>query len=116
MKILYRYNGYSQRDIDNPDEFDIIRETEKGYWIATGYVWHGDVEGYEGPQKWVSKTGKKRYAYPTKQEAMVNYIARKTSQIKHCERMIKDAKKGLMIATEDTQDVNDCNTTTLLDT
>ena len=32
--------------------------------------------------KWVSKTSHKRYAYPTEEQAMVNFKARKKRQIK----------------------------------
>lgn len=101
-KHLYRYEGYDGYATRHPVEYCVLRETEKGYWISTGYMTLGeqlDLLKYKGPEKWVSKTGKKRFAYPTKEEAMVNYIARKKSQIKHCKNMIENAEKGLRNAT-----------------
>lgn len=52
-------------------KFILVRETPKGYWIRSVY---GSTE------KWVSKTGKKRYAYPTKEEAL-NYFIKKTELV-----------------------------------
>lgn len=46
-------------------EFDLVKETLKGYWIDCIFK-----------QKWISKTAVKRYAYPTKQEALTNFIRR----------------------------------------
>lgn len=89
MKIewLYRYEGYSEYFLANPYKIKIMKETPKGYWV------------HEEPhRRWVSKTGRKRYAYPTKELALENYIARKLSQIKHHERGIHLAKEGLMNA------------------
>jgi hypothetical protein len=63
-------------------EFEIVKETPKGWWIRdkrfTGvysYFYIGDKP------KWVSKTGKKRFAYPTKKEALFSYIKRKEKQV-----------------------------------
>jgi len=50
--------------------FPLVRETRCGYWIN---VW--------GDDKWVSKTSRKRYAYPTEKLALESYIARKKSQL-----------------------------------
>jgi hypothetical protein len=48
------------------NSFMVVKETRCGYWI----------EAYEG-LKWVSATGKKRFAYPTKDEAINSFHARK---------------------------------------
>lgn len=50
---------------------DLIKETASGYWIT---------QGYSG-KCWVSKRGKKRYAYPTKEEAWRSFKLRKARQI-----------------------------------
>ena len=101
MKIttLYRYEGYSGYNIKNPDMYLIIRETKCGWWVKT-YNEQFVNGKWTAKEKWVSKTGKKRFAYPTKKEAMVNYIARKRSQIKHCINMIQRAETGLFNAGE----------------
>ena len=58
--------------------YNLQRETPKGYWIAYG----GSPGCFIGDERWVSKTSRKRFAYPTKEEAMVNLIARTKSRIK----------------------------------
>jgi len=52
-------------------EFKLVRETPKGYWISEHYE---SKYQFHSPLKWVSKTGKKRYAYPTKEEALKSRI------------------------------------------
>jgi hypothetical protein len=54
--------------------YDLIKETEKGYWI--GY------KNFSSWKKWIPKTSKRRFAYPTKQEAMKNFITRTKRRIK----------------------------------
>lgn len=96
--VLYRYEGYDTDAMNDPIEYSILSVTKCGWWIATGYIpfrAKHSKEEYQGEKKWVSKSGRKRYAYPTKEQAMVNYIARKKSQIKHCEGMGKLARLGL---------------------
>ena len=77
---FYRYDYHNTAEIDRwgdltsprfPNaniylhEYDLIKETPKGYWI-----------GWRIPSnekfKWISKTSKKKYAYPTKEEALEN--------------------------------------------
>lgn len=51
--------------------FDLEKETPAGYWITSSnpLVTGGKL------RKWVSKTSNKRYAYPTKKQAMQALIA-----------------------------------------
>ena len=50
----------------------LIKETDKGYWIASSTSkFLQDLD-----KKWVSKTSRKRYAYPTKAEALHNCLKR----------------------------------------
>ena len=51
--------------------YNAIKKTPKGYWL--------DVDGDE---KWVSDSARKRFAYPTKEEAFQSFIYRKKRQIK----------------------------------
>jgi hypothetical protein len=71
-------------------EFEMKKETPKGYWI--GYEWCGDFD------RWVSKTSVKRYAYPTKKEALINYIKRTTRRIEIMEAQAASAKAALYVA------------------
>lgn len=65
--------------------FDVIRETPKGYWIDT----------YFGDTRWVSKTSRKRFAYPSKEEALEGFINRKKAHLKHCQSRLDRAKSDL---------------------
>lgn len=90
---FYRYEAQeyaSMSDVDNEygtsllslphvklkiSEYVVIRETPKGYWIG--------VKGFSSFwSKWVSKTARKRYAYPTREEALNNFIKRTEKRIK----------------------------------
>lgn len=67
-------------------EFDVISETPCGYWI----IW--PMEKY-----WVSKTAKKRFAYPTKEEALRSFRKRKERQISIYSARLKRAKEALAL-------------------
>lgn len=86
---FYRYENVRFVDRVRVQEivYDLVKETPKGYWID----WWGD-------KKWVSKTTKKRWAYPTREEAKTNFIARKNRQIEILTDKLKDAKDALYFA------------------
>lgn len=120
---FYRYEArvYAELDRDgefvspqipNPKielmEFNLHKETPKGYWIGYGHPDNG-LQSYD---RWVSKTSLKRYAYPTKEEALNNYILRTEKRIKilksHleiCEYALIKAKNALMNAKKITLDL-----------
>lgn len=85
--IFYRYEA---NETHEPAllEFRVINETTCGYWISD---FHGIIK------KWVSKTGKKRYAYPTKDEAFESYLIRKMRYVKNC-RIIVELCKNVWLA------------------
>jgi predicted phosphohydrolase len=73
---LYRYEKECHQETlrdwdDNSNvkvalrEYNVYRHTPKGYVIKHGMK-----------DKWISSTGKKRFAYPEKLDAMNNFIAR----------------------------------------
>jgi len=68
-------------------EFNLIRETACGYWI--------DRPQWNKNESWISKTSRKRFAYPTKHEAMLNFKYRKQRQIKLLEGNLSRAKAAL---------------------
>ena len=71
--------------------YHMIRETPKGYWIHPNkYLPFPDKNS-----KWVSKTAKKRFAYPTKAEAMQNFKARTKRRIWILEDQIKVCQMAL---------------------
>jgi len=69
------------------EKFDMVKETECGYWIQTGFVFPR--------KKWVSKTAKKRFAYPTKKEALDSFIKRKERQKEILEHKLSNVKEAL---------------------
>jgi hypothetical protein len=107
---FYRYEAieYAQMDSDtgeyidrvfpNPqlhvNEYDLLKETPKGYWIGYGSL---GVSMYNW-KKWVSKTSRKRFAYPTKEEALENYIKRTEKRLKILEWQVQECEIGLKLA------------------
>jgi hypothetical protein len=73
-------------------DFDLIKETPKGYWIGgksfEHIIW----------KKWMSKTSKRRYACPTEKEALDNFILRTEKRIKILDRQLQSCKIGLNLA------------------
>ena len=87
---LYRYdsiNGYGYMKVCL-EEYEVERETPCGYWIR-------------GERKWVPKDGKKRYAYPTKEEALESFRARKRRQIGILRKQLANAEVFLNMTFEE---------------
>lgn len=74
-------------------EYDMIKETPKGYWI--GYNLFRDTWF---DKHFVLKDSKKKYAYPDKETALESFIIRKQRQIERCESDIGYARDSLAIA------------------
>ncbi len=72
-------------------EFNLHKETPKGYWIGYGKSYQ-NLRSYS---RWVSKTSRKRYAYPTKEEALQNYILRTERRIKILKNQLYDCQFSL---------------------
>lgn len=83
------YTGHSTPKLEYY-EYDLIKETPKGYWI--GYDWS------EKPYKWISKTSKKKFAYLTKEDALNNYIKRTERRLEILKSQIESCKDGLYLA------------------
>lgn len=73
--------------------FDLVKETPKGYWIRKHTGINPSV--YLAKKRWISATSRKRYAYPTKKEAMVSFKARKNAQIKILRGSLEQAEDAL---------------------
>ncbi len=81
-KIFYRYVlSFSTSTYGNLDciEYDLFKETPKGYWIKEKQF--PNFFSYKDTKKWISKTSRKRYAYPTKKEACDSYIIRTSIRV-----------------------------------
>lgn len=92
---------YGSQRILNPNPslilhtYSLHKETPKGYWIGYGHPFNG----YQGEySRWVSKTARKRYAYPTKEEALHNFIKRTESRIKYFQNDLDKCRVGLGLA------------------
>lgn len=85
--MWYRYNAPSMGEGEPTpllEKFTVIKETPKGVWLAT--EWSPDY-----PFKWVSKTSRKRFAYPTLEEAQYSYRVRQAWRLKHARNALKYA-------------------------
>lgn len=78
---LDTFGEYETPKLPNPSlvlhTYKALKETPKGYWINYGILNKNTDRG-----KWVSKTAKKRFAYPTKEDALNNFITRTKKRIK----------------------------------
>lgn len=68
-------------------KFELIDETPKGYWIKLFSCFND--------KKWVSKTSRNRFAFPTREEALINFEARKKRQIQILKAQLSNAKYAL---------------------
>jgi len=93
---LYRYedalthNSLAVRLV----EFEVIRETERGYWFVESWLTSDAFKQMaERSKRWVSKDSRKRYCYPSKDEAWDSYLIRKSRQLGHLERQYNWAQQ-----------------------
>jgi len=91
---LYRYErDHSEEENTyqvNCIEFEIIRETEKGYWV--------DLKIMDRPKFVLKGDVGKRFAYSTKRAALNNFIARTNRSILISKAMITESRKYLETA------------------
>ena len=85
---------YVSPEFPNPTielrKYDTLQQTPKGYWI-------GDKSFPLLTRKWVSATSKKRFAYPTKEEALLNFVKRTEKRIKILKRQIEFSQATLSL-------------------
>lgn len=105
FKEIYYNRGLDQ--FDNPlpgsyielniEKYEIIKKTKKGVWIYTGDVL-GGIKCFCNSKRFVLLSGKKRFAYPTKKEALESFKARKNRQIEILSHRLGNAKSALNLA------------------
>ena len=79
LKDVHTSNGIEIRI----EKFDVIKETEKGYWVASQYAPTClDFKQMKDRKfvKWVSKTSGKRLCYPSIELAIDSFKKRKNRQ------------------------------------
>ncbi len=85
MTTLYRYFdelcGHKVRI--ELERFAVIKETPCGYWYIPEWMKVWSEPEQQGHKRWVSKTARVRYCYPTKDEAWKSYRVRKYRQQGH---------------------------------
>lgn len=73
----YEYTQYHTGHIQiSLNEYAVLRETDKGYWIVPEWYKNYPTELKEKQKKWVPKKSKKRFAYSDKDKALTNLIKR----------------------------------------
>lgn len=92
---FYRYEAvqYTSYRTIKLIELTLYKETPKGYWIGYGEPEEGTIAS---EHIWVSKTAKKRFAYPTKEEAKVNFVKRNQRRLKILKAQIENCKYDLV--------------------
>lgn len=96
---------YRLRDVLEPngviirlEKFEIIKETECGYWVIGRYEpsWLSHEELIKRKfAKWVSKTSRKRYCYPDITQAISSFKRRKEIQVNKIAVQLEQAEKAL---------------------
>lgn len=90
---FYRYNDVVYHQIGVKvllSKYILVKETPKGYWIKPEYDYTDDYKF------WVSKDGLNRKAYPTKEQALINFKARKVRQISILKDRLLNAESAKM--------------------
>lgn len=111
--IFYRYetiqfastdgeSEYYKSQLPNPKlvvrKYDLLKETPKGYWIGFGLPDIFPIDLSNTWKKWVSKTSRKKYAYPTEQEALINFIKRSEIRAKILRHQLHSCEIGINLA------------------
>jgi len=78
-------------------EFKGIKETPCGWWIGTTPDF---LSLPEDGKRWVSMSAKKRYAYPTIEQAQINFRARKNREIGILRAQLDSAEHQLILIKE----------------
>ena len=95
---FYRYDAYTSVGDSirlHLQEYEVVKETPCGYWIQEAHS-EEYANLFGQPMKyWVSKTSKKRRAYPNKDAALESFIHRKRCQIGILKEQLRIAKESL---------------------
>lgn len=112
MKEFYRYYDtpgyYDYYGVNiNMETLYLVKETLKGYWISYDLNYSENKPHFIGHRKrWISKTSRKRFAYPTKEEAIESFTARKRRQVAILTGQLERAKIAWAEASDRLQPIN----------
>ena len=108
------YDEYTPGDKLYLEEYEVLKQTPCGIWILfpDRNRWNIEIQKYELGKKFILErslynktTTNKRFAWLTKKEALISYIARKEKQIGILNCQLDNAKNYLDIAKEMQKDI-----------
>jgi len=126
---FYRYEGDAYeteytggiRATVNLTRYVGVKQTHAGWWVMPEYTSRiilNTIEGGLSPRnagaKWISNTSRKRYAYPTKDEAWDSFCIRRSRRIEHLERQLRYAKAIEKIIEPDGEFKEECSLSKLI--
>ena len=79
----FEFAGYGLR----VDKYHVIKETEKGVWV-----------GWECEKHFILHSSRKKFAYPTKMEALIGFRKRKRRELEILRDRIEKSEKALWLA------------------
>lgn len=79
-------------------QYPVVKETPKGVWVNVRYSYYPGMEFSRYDCKWVSNTTRKRFAYPTPEEALSSFKYRKQRQISILKVQLRNAERAYAIA------------------
>jgi len=99
MNIFYRYEDIQYEDGVRVHEviYNLIKETLCGWWIQVNHDYPFSSSSWQEKPRWVSKASRKRLAYPTRQEAIKGFLARKARQISIYKYRMEQAEEAWQI-------------------
>ena len=82
--------------------YELVKETPRGYWIVFegchGLAWDKNGKINYKYCHWTSKYGKKRFAYPDRNQAFESFLARKKRQIQILQSQLEFTELALQKA------------------
>jgi len=84
-------------------KYELVKETPKGYWIKPSWDYSDEYK------RWVSNNGKNRHAYPTKEEALLNFQRRKEREIFLLKDRLENAQSALYQVPNLNKELEDAN-------
>jgi hypothetical protein len=102
----YDYKYSVPKVIITEEVFYLVRETKCGYWISRNPNYdENNIELWGERKRWVSKYSTKRLAYPTREEALQSFKARKKRQITILTAQLQQAQIALEKATNNPEEI-----------
>lgn len=105
-QIFYRYEKaeWSDGHVElRLIKLNLHKETEKGYWIGYGIILDGKIKS---TSRWIPKESKRRYAYPTKKEALTNFLKRTSRSIAIMSARLEESRRVYALAKVEMEEID----------